>query len=121
MSSSMASDEVIDLIADIEVHRQGVAKEAGLPAACSGALRRLHELLDRETKALQVHGPDSVHAPNVAAVKAEIERVKKLGGISGHGSSPRGSQAAQGQGPRKNESRPPSKDRARRAMGRGSR
>ncbi len=46
MSAGLAIDEVTDMIAHIEMHRQEMAKEAGLAAACGEAPRRLHELLD---------------------------------------------------------------------------
>ena len=46
----MISDEVIDAIAQIELQRQEMEKEAGLAAACNEALRKLHELLERERK-----------------------------------------------------------------------
>lgn len=76
----MTSDETLDAIAHIEVHRQDMAKEAGIAAACSEALRKLHELLERERGA--PHEPGSRHAANIEAVTAEIERVKRLVGAA---------------------------------------
>jgi hypothetical protein len=73
-----ASDEVIDLIAAIEMHRQETAQESSASAARSEALRRLHELLARERAALQSHGPGARHTPNLAAVTLAIARVGKL-------------------------------------------
>ena len=49
----MASDEVIDGIAAIEMHRQGTEKESGLAAACSEALRKLHAMLEQEKEEIQ--------------------------------------------------------------------
>ena len=53
MNAETATDEVIDSIAHIEMHRQEMAKEAGLATACTEALRKLHGLLDEEREALQ--------------------------------------------------------------------
>jgi len=70
-----ASDEVIDLIATIELHRQAMAKESDAAAARSEVLRRLHELLARERAALQSHGPGARHAANVERVTLEIAKL----------------------------------------------
>ena len=59
LQTNPATDEVIDMIADIEMQRQAMEKNAGLGASCSSALRKLHELLEREKEALQLHGPDA--------------------------------------------------------------
>ena len=48
MATRMASDEVTDGIAAIEMHRQGTEKESGLAASCSEALSKMHELLAQE-------------------------------------------------------------------------
>lgn len=76
----MTSDETLDAIAHIELHRQDMAKEAGIAAACNEALRKLHELLERERGA--PHEPGSRHAANIDAVTREIERVKQLVGAA---------------------------------------
>ena len=76
----MTSDETVDAIAHIELHRQEMASEAGIAAACSEALRKLHELLEREREA--PHGPGSRHAANIEAFTVEIERVKRLAGAA---------------------------------------
>ena len=65
MATRMASDEVTDGIAAIEMHRQGTEKESGLAAACSEALRKLHALLEQEKEALQLNGPDAGYSANV--------------------------------------------------------
>jgi hypothetical protein len=46
MNDELASDEVTDAIAFIEVHRQEAVKESGMAHACAEALRKLHELLE---------------------------------------------------------------------------
>jgi bacterioferritin-associated ferredoxin len=82
----MASDEVIDTIAHIEMHRQKMANETGPAAACGEALRRLHELLDRERAGLQLHGTATAHPANIEAVTAEVKRIKQLAGATNPGS-----------------------------------
>src|SRR5690242_19250269 len=79
-----ATDEVIDAIADIEMRRREMEKEAGLAASCSSALRKLHELLDREKEILRLHGAGAGHPANVDAVMIESERVKRLAVVTGH-------------------------------------
>ena len=85
----MIATEVTNAIAHIEKHRQAMEKEAGAAAACNEALRKLHELLDREHEALQSRGAGEGHAESVESVKAEIDRVKQLAGAAGKGVMPR--------------------------------
>lgn len=117
MAAEMATDEVTDMIALIEVHRQGTQKEAGLAAACNEALRKLHELLERERAALQMHVPDTAHAANVEAVSREIERVKQLAGITGPASRQKRSRQQQ-PGSRPRAPHNPARNKGRRTMGR---
>src|SRR3990172_7669403 len=86
LGTILATDEVIDTIAEIEVQRQEMEREAGRGAASGSALRRLHELLDREQEGLQPHGPDTRRPANIDALTIEIERVKRLGASSSPGS-----------------------------------
>jgi len=51
MNPQHASDEVTDLIASIEMHRQEIERESGLDASRSYALPRLQELLKKEQDA----------------------------------------------------------------------
>ena len=120
MGAGMATDEVTDIIANIEMQRQEMVKEAGLAAACSAALRRLHELLDREKEALQLHGSSTGHPANIEAVTIEIKRVKKLAGIMSQGSIPKSARPGQRQVSWQNGPQNPSRNRGRRTMGRGS-
>jgi bacterioferritin-associated ferredoxin len=98
----MISDEVMDAIAQIELHRQEMEKEAGVAAACNEALRKLHELLEREREALQLHGPGARNAAHIEALAAEIERVKSRAG-AGAGA---GAKAKHGGPPPRNPVRP---------------
>ncbi len=120
MGAEMATDEVTDIIANIEMQRQEIVKEAGLAAACSAALRKLHELLDSEKKALQLHGSNTRHPANIEAVMIEIRKVKKLAGITSQGSIPKGARPGKRQGSWQNEPRNPTRNRGRRTMGRSS-
>ena len=118
MSTRMASDEVTDGIAAIEMHRQGTEQESGLAAACSEALRKLHTLLDEEKEALRLNGPDTVHAINVEAVENEIRRVQSMVGIKGQGSMPRNARPRGAQPPRPEKSHNSPRNRGRRNIGR---
>lgn len=119
MSAGMASDEVTDMIAHIEMHRQEMQKEAGLAAACNEALRKLHELLEHEKQQLQLHGPGTVHPANIEAVSLHINRVKQLAGgggqksMAGNARPRQQRQASRPGGPRN-----PARNKGRRTMGR---
>src|SRR5690242_7292941 len=79
MYPGMATDEVTDQIALIEMNRQETQKESGLSVACNQALSKLQELLNQEKEALQAN-PENGHAANVEAVMQQIARVKQLAG-----------------------------------------
>ena len=119
MATPMASDEVTDGIAAIEMHRQGTEKESGLAASVSEALRKLHDLLAQEKEALQLNGPDSVSALNVEAVANEIRRVQAMGGAKGPRSMPSNARPRDRQQPRQDKAHNAPRNRGRRTMGRG--
>ncbi len=122
MSIRMASDEVTDGIAAIEMHRQGTEKESGLAAACSEALRKLQALLEQEKEALQLHGPDTVYAINVEAVTNEINRVQSMvggkGQGQGQGAMPRNARPRGQKTPRPEKPHNSPRNRGRRTIGR---
>lgn len=126
MMDERASDEVIDAIAHIEMHRQEMEKEAGLATACNESLRKLHELLKEEQDLLQKHGPGTLHALNVEVVSNEIRKVKKMMGNAGQSSASRSPQADNRRAPQadkrhvpqRNGPRTPAKNKGRRTMGR---
>ena len=103
------------MIADIEMQRQAMVKEAGLAAACSSALRKLHELLDREKEALRLRGPAAGHPQNVEAVTTEIERVKQLTVAKSEGSR---AYIGLRKASWRNAHRVPARNKGRRTMGR---
>jgi hypothetical protein len=119
MSIRMASDEITDDIAAIEMHRQGTEQESGLAVACSEALRKLQALLEQEKEALRVHGPDSVHAINVEAVANQIRRVQSMSGGKSQGAMPRNARPRAPQAPRPEKAHNAPRNRGRRTMGRG--
>jgi hypothetical protein len=114
----MASDEVTDGIAAIEMHRQGTEKESGLAVSCSEALRKLQELLAQEKEALQLNGPESVSAINVEAVANEIKRVQAMTGGKGQGPMPKNTRPRDRQMPRPEKAHNAPRNRGRRTMGR---
>jgi len=116
------SDEVLDLIGSIAMHRQAMEHNSGSGAAPARneALRKLNALLVSEREALQAHGPGGRHSANIAAVMLELVKV---------GSSPEPS-AAQAGYARRNQwgqvsqpgaSRNFSRHKGRRTMGRRER
>jgi hypothetical protein len=81
MDSEIATDDVLLSIASIETHRREIETASGLPASCNEALRKLHQLLDRERGALQMHGTGTQrHSVNIGTVTREIARVKIMAG-----------------------------------------
>src|SRR3990172_4514858 len=116
--TASASDEVIDMIAEIEMQRQATVKEGGLAASCSVALRRLHELLERAKEALQLRGPDAGHPENVEAVAIEIERVKGLSVITSPRPAARSAYPGQRNVAWRNAPRSLARNKGRRTMGR---
>lgn len=121
MDPVIATDDVIDLIAGIEMHRQEMGKESDLAAACNEALRKLHELLDREREALLSHGPSTRHSANIGTVMLEIARVKKLAGDTSQPASSRNPRPGHHQVSLQSAARNFPRNKGRRTMGRGER
>lgn len=118
MDAGTASDEVIDAIASIEMHRQEVEKETGLAAACSEALRKLHELLERERAAQQLHAEGTKHPANIEAVAIEIKRVQKMASVRRHAPIPKTPRPGRYQVSVRTGPRIPPRNKGRRTMGR---
>jgi hypothetical protein len=121
MDPVTASDDVIDLIAYIELHRQEMGKESDLAAACNEALRKLHELLEREREALQSHGTGTRHSANIETVMLEIARVKKLAGDTSRPANSRNPRPRRHQVTLQSGARNFPRNKGRRTMGRGER
>jgi hypothetical protein len=120
MDTVIASDDVTDAIAHIELHRQESAKEGGQATACNEALRKLHELLEREHEASQRHGPGTRHPVNVEAIATEISRVKKLTGTPAQGSLAKAPQPGKHPVSMRTGTQSPARNKGRRTMGRHS-
>jgi hypothetical protein len=118
LGTTPATGEVINAIADIEMQRQAMAKEAGLAAACSSALRKLHGLIEREKEAPQLHGSSAGRPENVEAVMIEIERVKQLAVAKSQGPTHKGAYTDLRKASWRNAHRSPARNKGRRTMGR---
>jgi len=79
MNAQHASDEVTDLIASIEMHRQEIERESGLEASRNYALPRLQDLLRAEQEAAPQPDAEINRAANIEAVNAAIRKVQSLG------------------------------------------
>ena len=101
MNPQHASDEVTDLIASIEMHRQEVERESGLEASRNYAMPRLQELLRTEQEAAQQPGAESNHAANIEAVNAAIRKLQSLGRGGGPSQRRQGKPQGQFRGPRR--------------------
>lgn len=129
MEGTRASDEVIDEIAHIAMLRQDAERHGGGGgAASSDALRKLHELRDREQKALQAAEDKAVHQANLDAVANEIRKVQHLTGSASRNPGERNSRPRpqQQQQPRKEGGggggpHNPSRNKGRRNAGRQGR
>jgi hypothetical protein len=117
LETNPAIVEVIDMIADIEMQRQVMEKKAGLAAACSSALRKLHRLLERE-KEVPLHGSAAGHPENVEAVTIEIGRVKQLAVAKRQGPTHEGAHTDLRKASWRNAHRNPARNKGRRTMGR---
>ena len=113
-----ASDEVIDAIAEIEMRRRETEKQSGFATSCSTALQRLSELLDHESKALVLPGPDAGQPGNIEALQLEIGRVKALAAPRAQESIPRYVRVEERQASWHNAARSPVRNKGRRTMGR---
>jgi len=102
------TDELIDLIASIEMHRQEIEREAGLEVSRKYAMGRLQEAL------LAEQAPE-----NREALGAALKRVQALGSRASERPTLRpGRPAPQGRSWREAQGRSP-RTRGRRTMGRG--
>lgn len=81
MDGARASDEVIDEIALVAMLRHEAERNGGgLGSSGSEALKKLHDLRDREQKAMQEGGPKALHQANLDAIAVEIRKVQQMSG-----------------------------------------
>lgn len=118
MDAETVMDEVTDLIANIEMHRQEIARESSLDASRNYALGRLRQelLLRQEQSGLQ--GASGANAAIMQALAAEIRRVETLAGNGGQRQAPQGASAPQHRQSRRDMPRQPNQNRGRRNAGR---
>lgn len=126
MNAPHASDEVTDLIASIEMHRQEIERESGLEASRNYALPRLQELLRAEQEASQQ--PDAElnrevnRAANIEAVNVAIRKLQSLGRgggqRQGQGKQPRPFQGPGPGGARRDNNQRRERHRGRRSQAR---
>lgn len=81
--TEIAMEEVTDLFANIEMHRQEIARESGLAASQSYALGRLREELRLRQEAPGLHGASGATPAIAEAFAAEIRRVETQAGGAG--------------------------------------
>lgn len=118
MVTELASDEVTDEIASIQMQRQEIERESGVAAARDFALPRLRELLRLEQEALQSRGPGEHGLANIEALSAAIRKVSAATGMGGQRpTQDRGRSGRRQEGRRGGQSHAP-KSRGRGPMGR---
>ena len=118
MTTMTASEEVTSAIEEIEMHRQETEQESGRVTACGEALRRLHELLEQEKAAPEPHGAGSGYLANMETVMIEIKRIRKLASVKGQAEIARNPSPHHHQLALHDETRSPTRSKARRTMGR---
>jgi hypothetical protein len=118
MSAETAMDEVTDLIANIEMHRQEIERETGLEASRSYALGRLRLDLRHRQEESQLHGPDAARLANTEALAVEIRRVESLAASASRRQTPARAFAGPHRQSRRDMPRQSPGSRGRRTMGR---
>ena len=93
MGKELASDEVTDEIASIQMHRQEIENESGVAAGREFALPKLRELLRLEQEALQLHGPGEHRLANIEALNAALRKVSASAGMASQRPSQDGSRS----------------------------
>ena len=116
MGTGMASDEVTDLIASIEMQRQEIEKESGREASRNFALPRLQEILRREQETPQPDSADNSHAANVEALTIALRKLTASPGNANPRPNPNGGQGRPHHEARRGGQR--AKSRGRRTSGR---
>lgn len=118
MDIESAMDEITDLIAIIEVHRQEIEKESGREASRNYALPKLRQALLQAQEASQLNGASSAGLAVANALSAEIGRVEALGGNAAKYPAAAGKPPSRPQQPSPDARRGSSKNQGRRTMGR---
>jgi len=82
MNAQAPTAEVIDALASIEMQRKEREKESGVPASCSWALGKLHELLPRQRE-LPGNVESTAFRANIAAANLAIGRLREFAQVTG--------------------------------------
>lgn len=106
MNAEPATVEMTDTLASIEKQRRKKEKEFGVPASCSWALRKVHEVLGREGKSPGTHAENLAQPANTAAATAVIGRLRKLARATGQRATRKGHLQRSWREARPSESRP---------------
>jgi len=83
MKPELATAEMIDALASIEIQRQEREKESGVPVLCSWALGKLYEVLPRKKKLPGTNAESAALQANIEAATLAIGRLRKLAQITG--------------------------------------
>ena len=83
MIAEPTTAEVSDALARIEVQRREKEKVSGVPASCSWALGKLHEMLPRERKPAGTNMESPALRANIEAATRAIGQLRKLAQITG--------------------------------------
>jgi hypothetical protein len=121
MDTETAMDEVTDLVANIEMHRQEIEKESGSDAARTYALGRLREALQLRQEQSVQDGSGGDSPAIIEALTAAIRRVETQSGGAGQRQAESRSSAPahrQSRRDRPRRSNQPNQSRGRRNTGR---
>jgi hypothetical protein len=83
MNAELATAEMINTLADIEMQRLKREKESGVPASCSWALGKLYEVLPRKRKWSGAKVESTALEANIEAATLAIGRLRKLAQTTG--------------------------------------
>ena len=89
MNTEHATPEVIDALTSIEMQRQEMEKESGVPVSCNWALGKLYELLPGERKSPATNAGAALQA-NIEAATLAIGRLRELARTTGDRAAPKG-------------------------------
>lgn len=118
MSAENPMDEITDLIANIEMHRQEIARESGLEASRTYALGRLRQELQLRQEESSLQGESAERRAHIEALAAEVRRVETMKGGASQNQAAQRAAAPRHRQSRRDMPRQPGQGRGRRNMGR---
>ena len=117
MNAEPATAEMTDTLESIEMQRQEMERESGVPVSCNWALGKLYELLPGGRKSPGTNAGTALQA-NIEAVTLAIGRLRKLAQIAGQRATPKGDRPWHQQASWRDAQRKSSANRPRRTMSR---